>query len=91
LASYQRAIHISPNQAPAWQVSKNADFFWLYKLADYINQFIKGLAQLYEKGNNQSDLASAYYELTKIFKACVFILRFLKFIKFINPLIKKLL
>jgi hypothetical protein len=27
LASYQRAIHISPNQAPAWQVSKNADFF----------------------------------------------------------------
>ncbi len=44
-AAFQRAIQISPNQAPAWQ----------------------GLAQLYEKQNNNSELIGVYSELRKLF------------------------
>lgn len=75
LAALQRAVQISPNQAPAWQVIQHIQIIFIIIIINiYSNIFVftlKGLAQLHEKSNSYSDLISVYSELRKIFKTDV--------------------
>ncbi len=51
-----------------WSLLNRKTQFNPNKMCMYLQQ---GLAQLYEKGNNYSDLGSVYYELRKIFKGYI--------------------